>query len=79
MYPKHAEWDVCVLESGACKKKFTPQIEIHAEVIIAVKPPDGEEQFVWKQDLRLDYVTAGVPNCFDADKIFQGLDSAPMQ
>jgi len=61
------------------RKNLPHKSEIHGEVIIAVKPPDGEEQFVWKQDLRLDYVTAGVPDCFDADKIFQGLDSAPVE
>jgi hypothetical protein len=43
MFSEHAEGYLCVLESGACKKKFTPQFEIHGEVIIAVKPLDSEE------------------------------------
>ena len=37
MFSEHAERDIRILEFGACKKKFPPQIVIHGEMIVSVQ------------------------------------------
>jgi hypothetical protein len=71
MFSEHSKWDVGVLKLGPDKEQPPPQFVIHGEMVVGVDTADVNCKVSRKQDLRLDYVTAGIPDSFELDEIFQ--------
>ena len=58
LFAKHSERDVRVAESGARKKKISPQLIVHSAMIVRIHTADAKRQLPRKQNFRLDDLPA---------------------